>query len=223
MKLNDIIITEDGSHSVYSVKFNATYHSQKGAVQESRVVFINTGLAALKNLGKNFIRIFEMGFGTGLNVHLSYIYAEQNRISIDYTTIEAYPLDKEVWSKLNYGQSLGQPKLFYSWHDLPWDNKVIVSDNFSFNKIHQKLEEFTSVEKYDLIYFDAFGPGTQPNLWVDEIMAKMHQYLNTDGILVTYCASGEFKRSLKRNHFSIESLPGPPGKREIIRATALKI
>lgn len=214
----DVRLTDDGSHTVYSTEFDAFYHSTKGAITESNIVFIEAGLQFIANQKKSKISIFEMGFGTGLNVHLSYLFSLNNKIGIDYTSIEAFPLSEEIWKKLNYSEIQSQKDVFFNWHVIPWNQKTQCSEFFVLNKIWAEIENYYPEYTFDLIYYDAFGPGTQPELWTDIIMEKMYKMLVPGGVLVTYCAQGEFKRALKRNQFSVTSLPGPPGKREIVRA-----
>lgn len=219
MAIIEILLTGDGSHTVFSSQFNAHYHSGKGAITESKVVFIQSGLEKIISLGSNTVKIFEMGFGTGLNVHLSHQYANQYKVKIDYTSIEAFPLKEDIWKNLNYITFLGDAGQFFDLHKQVWNQKKQVDPYFSFTKLHGTIEDYNEPETFDLIYFDAFAPGTQPELWEDPVIKKMYTLLRPGGLLVTYCAKGEFKRCLKRNLFTLESLPGPPGKREIIRAT----
>jgi tRNA U34 5-methylaminomethyl-2-thiouridine-forming methyltransferase MnmC len=218
MDIVDVRVTEDGSQTVYSAGFNASYHSLKGAVTESNHVFIEAGLRFFSQQEKSKIRIFEMGFGTGLNVHLTSLFALKNNLVVDYTSIEAYPLPENIWSLLHYPETESQKDLFFFWHTLPWNLKTKCSDHFTLTKVFGKIEDYIPDVHFDIIYYDAFGPGTQPELWTDSIMEKMYNMLESGGILITYCAQGEFKRALKRNQFSVTSLPGPPGKREIVRA-----
>jgi tRNA U34 5-methylaminomethyl-2-thiouridine-forming methyltransferase MnmC len=216
---NQVLLSNDGSHTVFSSKFDVSYHSKHGAITESNVVFIDSGLKYLINTGSKTIKIFEMGLGTALNVHLTFQEAITSIINIEYSAIEAFPLKIEEIDALNYCQILGDEPVFKNWHQLSWQQSHKITDNFQFTKIQGELQEFSLDNTYHLIYYDAFGPRTQPELWDLNMMQKMYSCLEIGGILVTYCAQGQFKRNLKSAGFTIEELPGPPGKREMIRAT----
>ena len=216
-----IISTDDGSSTIFSERFQATYHSEKGAVTESNVVFITAGLQFRTKHQKTTIKIFEMGFGTGLNAILSFIFSEANKIPVSYQSIEAFPLDREIWSSLDYSLTESSHHVFRYMHESPWNEKIQLSPTFSLHKTLGKMEDFHTSDKFDIIFYDAFAPRTQPDLWDDTIVHKMADMLVQGGILTTYCAQGEFRRCLRRHGFSNESLSGPPGKREITRATKL--
>lgn len=215
----EVITTKDGSNSIYIPDLDETYHSFYGAIQEAQHVFIREGLQKIK---KQKIKVFEVGFGTGLNALLSMGYSQQNSIEIDYSTIESYPVEKELINKLNYLELLGSnfQEEFDFLHSCEWGKKQQIKNNFLFNKIYQKLADY-ELEKshYDLIYFDAFGPKIQPAMWSLEILQDMFNGLVSGGVLVTYCAQGQFKRNLKTLGFIVENIPGPPGKREMTCAT----
>jgi len=198
------IPTLDGSDTFYSEKYKDTYHSKHGAIQESMHIFVEHG--------KNCARIFEMGFGTGLNALLTCLHAER---SIHYTSIELDPLSEEYWDILNYDQDRD---IFTKLHKAEWNKDVPITSRFTLKKIQSSLEDFTTDEKYDCIYFDAFAPSVQPELWTEIIFKKMYDCLNPNGVLVTYSAKGEVRRSLERIGFSVERHPGPPGKREFLVA-----
>lgn len=221
MSNHKILGTDDGSVTIFSEKFQATYHSTKGAITESQVVFIEAGLQYRIQQKNAPVKIFEMGFGTGLNAWLSFLFSETNQTRILYHTIEAFPLDPAIWSALEYSNESAQNQVYRHIHEAAWDKEVILSPFFTLHKTFNKLEDFYTAEQYDIIFYDAFAPRTQPDLWSDPIVKKMADMLLPGGILNTYCAQGEFKRCLLRNGFSLETLPGPPGKREIIRATKL--
>ena len=214
-------ITQDGSHTVFSEKFAAHYHSVHGAIQESRHVFIQAGLSSYLTTQPK-INVLEMGFGTGLNALLTHLKAKEFHRNIAYTSIEAYPLDLSTASRLNYCEVLGSPNFqayFENYHEAPWGRRVEIDDSFSILKINDLLENVAlQPSTYDLVYFDAFSPEEQPELWGQSILEKMYATLKQEGILVTYCAKGQFKRTLKAVGFVIENLPGPPGKREMVRA-----
>ena len=214
------IITADGSHSLYLKDLDQHYHSIHGAIQEGLHVFIEAGLKYITRQNKSSIHILEIGFGTGLNAFLTFIVAEKLNLEINYSSLEAYPLGKEVISKLNYVECLKEENrrgVFNLIHEVPWEQETVVSKSFTLHKIKNTLQEIVFENKYDLIYFDAFGPRVQPEMWTEENFIKLFSALNAGGSLVTYCAKGEVKRTLKKVGFLVEALPGPPGKREMIR------
>jgi tRNA U34 5-methylaminomethyl-2-thiouridine-forming methyltransferase MnmC len=212
-----IITTKDGSHTIQVEGSGITYHSVHGAIQESMHVFIDAGLKKWKenNPAANSIRIFEMGFGTGLNALLTTIHAGMN---VYYTSIEKFPLEDTFFHKLNYGSLVDNEKLFFDLHKAEWSAPVRINDQFTLEKINGELENLDVKQKYDVIFFDAFAPTAQPELWTDEVFSKMYSLLDNDGILVTYCSKGDVQRAMKRSGFRIEKIQGPPGKREMIRA-----
>ena len=215
---NTIFQTSDGSKSILSGKFGEAYHSRHGALQESLHVFISNGLK-YKYLSDKKIAILEMGFGTGLNAALTWEFAERNPDSnISYTGVEAYPVEFDLIKELAY-DSLSSCPDFNLLHTLAWNTELQISSNFSFTKSNFFFEELNFKAAFDIIYFDAFAPGCQPELWGEEMMGKMYDALHTGGVLVTYCAKGSFKRALKSVGFRLEKLPGPTGKREMTRAT----
>jgi|APLak6261662433_1056034.scaffolds.fasta_scaffold00158_6 tRNA U34 5-methylaminomethyl-2-thiouridine-forming methyltransferase MnmC len=214
----ELIKTADGSHSLFLKDLDEHYHSVHGAIQESKHVFLQAGLSQFND--KKSISILEIGFGTGLNALLTLIEnANSNRV-IDYTTLEAFPLDMEVVNELNYVQELNASdyhSIYLQMHESEWETKISLSPNFNFTKIKNTLQQVSFPQQYDLIYFDAFGPRVQPELWTEEIFQKIYNATAVGGMLVTYCAKGEVKRTLKKVGFVLETLPGPPGKREMIR------
>ncbi len=213
---HEVIITNDGSSSIFIPELNEHYHSSHGAIQEAQHVFIAHGLA---QLGKNPITLFELGFGTGLNALLTAQFAEKHQIQINYQSIEAFPVDTALLEQLNYSTLLNDNEgLFNALHDADWEKEVSISSYFSLHKIAGKMEDYQPEQGVDLIYFDAFGPRAQAELWHIHILEKMYDALKDGGVLVTYCAQGQFKRDLKSLGFVVESLPGPPGKREMTRA-----
>ena len=221
MNTHEIRVTGDGSKTIFLPELNETYHSSNGAVQESRHIFIQNGLDLVKKKGA--IRILEVGFGTGLNALLSASWAEMNNQSIHYIGIEAKPLSSELCFQLDYPRHIGQnaEKIYDALIRCDWEIDNQLSTHFSIQKRDVKIQDFAAVENVDLIYFDAFGPRVQAEMWDITILEKMYQSLNVGGALVTYCAQGQFKRDLKAIGFSLESLPGPPGKREMTRATRI--
>lgn len=214
----EIIVTSDGSKTIYLPELDETYHSSHGAVQEAKHVFIQNGLDAFADKD---IAVFEMGFGTGLNALLSFIQAEKNTTSIHYTGIEAYPVATDIALQMDYCQLVGEEHSakFEQLHTVNWNEKIQLSDQFSFKKVHQKIEDYTpELDSFDIVFYDAFGPRAQETMWAPAILQKMYDMLKDGGFLVTYCAKGQVKRDLKALGFEIEALPGPPGKREMTRA-----
>lgn len=212
-KSAQIFLTEDGSNSLYLSEFDETYHSRHGAIQESMHVFIENGL---KSINKKNIKILEFGFGTGLNAFMTLINSKEKQI--EYVGIEKFPLDKTLLNQLNYAKSKEEHALFEKIYSADWNKKVAINVSFTLEKIKVDFLKFLSDEKFDIIYFDAFAPRVQPELWTKEIFEKAFNLLDKEGILVTYCAKGVVKRTLKEVGFEVISLPGPPGKREMTKA-----
>ena len=214
-----IILTSDGSHTLFVPLLGEHYHSIHGAIQESRHVFIQTGLGPLN--APKCIKILEIGFGTGLNALLAMQFAHQHQIEILFTTIEKYPLRKDEFSQLNYGSVLGEEWIpyFQQLHECPWEQLVPISEAFSIQKIRADLLTASFIETYQIVFFDAFGPDKQPDLWTVTVFEKLYKSLEKQGVLVTYSAKGQVRRNLKAAGFEVERLPGPPGKREMLRAT----
>ncbi len=213
---HEVIITGDGSSSIFIPELNEHYHSSHGAIQEAEHVFIKHGIQQVK---KKSVTIFELGFGTGLNALLTALFAEKHKIHVTYHSIEAFPVEKALLKQLNYSELLEDTNdTLKTIHAAAWETDVAISEYFTLRKIEAKIEDFEIEQGIDLIYFDAFGPRAQAELWDIAILEKMYNALNEDGVLVTYCAQGQFKRDLKSLGFSVESLPGPPGKREMTRA-----
>ena len=217
-----IIITADGSHSLLDTVLNETYHSTHGAIRESQHVFIHAGLDLWRQQQPNKeLRILEMGFGTGLNVFLTALHTLEANPGIYYESWEAFPLTMDIIGQLNYPAVLGVPELFTRIHDAAWDEQVEVTPSFVLNKrrgdmLTTRLDE---TQLFDLIFYDAFAPSKQPALWTLEILKKVAGTLKKGGLFVTYCAKGQVKRDLKSLGLTVETLPGPPGKKEMIRAT----
>lgn len=212
-----IVTTADGSHSLYIAEFDEHYHSVHGAIQESKHVFIDAGLRPLASLPQ--LNILEIGFGTGLNALLTFLSAPDQKIH--YTSLEAFPVEASVASSLNYCGLLGsnEQAFFENMHNCEWERDIIISENFSLHKMKAKLQEAEFEMQFDLVYFDAFAPRVQPELWTEEIFSKLFSVMTANSILVTYCAKGEVKRNLKKAGFIVETLPGPPGKREMVRGS----
>lgn len=213
-----IVTTADGSSSIYLPDFDEHYHSHHGAMQESKHVFMKMGWNVVAEK-KPHIDLLEVGFGTGLNAWLVYDEVRKNNRgnSVHYTSLELYPVTAEQAAQLNFvGQS--HQSEFMRLHEARWNTSVPINNNFTLEKLEVSLQEFQSAHNYDLIFYDAFAPRVQPELWTEEIFLKLFSLLNPGGILVTYCAKGEVRRNMIAAGFSVEKLPGPPGKREMLRA-----
>jgi tRNA U34 5-methylaminomethyl-2-thiouridine-forming methyltransferase MnmC len=214
-----LITTEDGSHSLFREDIQETYHSSHGARSESQYVFIKMGLEDIVSLlAPKSIKVFEVGLGTGLNVLLSAQFAEANGIAMDFHSVEPIPVPKEIYQQLNYGRDACENELLLKIHDCPWHSSQHISDSFALTKYKTTLESFNGANDFDIIFFDAFAPSKQPEVWSIENIKKCAEILKSGGILTTYCAQGQFKRNLKEAGFEIEILPGALGKKEMVRA-----
>jgi tRNA U34 5-methylaminomethyl-2-thiouridine-forming methyltransferase MnmC len=217
-----LIVTNDGSSSIAIPEMNVTYHSQHGAIRESMHVFIQAGLHyAWQQINTGPIALLEMGFGTGLNALLTMIEAGNQQKSVYYEAIELFPLVEEEFMPLGYCSALGVPEmesLFQTLHATEWDKEVQITPGFRLKKTCLDLLLVKAERKFDLVYFDAFAPSAQPELWTKEIFDKLYTLLAPRGIVVTYCSKGSVRRALGAAGFMVEKLPGPPGKREIVRA-----
>lgn len=218
MSLN-LKFSNDGSHTVYSDAFKETYHSVNGAVTESMHVFIEAGFNQIQ---KSKVNILEIGFGTGLNAFLSLLESEKNGIEVTYDTLELYPVGEEVYLSLNYPKTLGlsREEAFKRMHTSAWSEWIAISERFYLQKHNADIKSFKyNEEAYDVVYFDAFSPVVQPELWEQVVFEAIYRSMCTGGLLTTYCAKGEVRRNMQRAGFTVERLPGPPGKREMLRAT----
>ncbi len=217
-----LITTSDGSHSVFSEKFNADYHSKHGAIQESQHVFIKSGLHYfLQNNQTDTIRIFEMGFGTGLNAFLAFLEMQNNNVNVEYTAVEQFPLEREIYTSLNYAELLAVENCkseFLKMHECEWNGFCTISSKFTLRKINAQLQTLNHDQKYHLVFFDAFAHSAQPELWEAEIFTSLYNTMEQGGILVTYSAKGQVRRNLQAAGFQVERIHGPPGKREMLRA-----
>jgi tRNA U34 5-methylaminomethyl-2-thiouridine-forming methyltransferase MnmC len=209
--------TSDQSSTVFSETFQETYHSVHGAVTESRHVFLHAGFDKVAS-SKKAISIFEMGFGTGLNALLTLLETEKRNITVEYHSLELYPLETSISQNLQFPE-LNSPLLLEKLHHSVWETPTRITPQFTLQKTKADLLNYTFDRAYDLVYFDAFSPATQPHLWTQKIFDKIYRALNNEAILTTYCAKGEVRRSLQRAGFAVEQIPGPPGKREMLRAT----
>lgn len=215
-------MTGDGSHTLFDDKTGESYHSVHGAIQESEHVFIRAGLDLFKD-SQTAVHIFEVGFGTGLNASLAYRWAETKNILIEYQSVELYPVSLEVAVRLNYPPLLNMDKqVFYKMHQCG-NEKTDISGYFTLQKYSMSLQEIRLPDNtFDVVFFDAFSPGTQPEMWTEEIFGKMASAMKREGVITTYSTKGTVKRALKASGFTIEKLPGPPGKREILRGVLEK-
>lgn len=216
----EILLSDDGSHTLRSPRYGVTYHSRFGAATESAHVFIAAGLR-YKALVSRQIDVLEAGFGTGLNALMTLVESEKRGLRVNYTGLETQPLDFEQIQCLNYPERLGAETwrdAFLLMHRMSWHETRALSEGFVFCKKDDSIERYALTEAYDLIYFDAFAPQAQPELWTQEVMTNMFQSLRPEGVLVTYCAKGDVRRAMKAAGFAVEKLQGPPGKREMIRA-----
>lgn len=220
-KHNQLITSDDGSHTLISNQFGVSYHSLHGAIQESRTVFLAAGLHYARHNLLAEIKILEMGFGTGLNALLTLIEAEKYHFPIQFNTLEAYPVSTQQADTLNYIDILDCSKYsdaFRLMHNTLSGQTLQLSKYCSFTKHITKIEDFLPNDKYNLVFYDAFAPTTQPELWDELMMKRIYDLLDNQAVLVSYCAKGSFKRALKAAGFILEPLPGPKGKREMTRA-----
>ncbi len=214
-----VVITADGSSSLFSPHLNQHYHSSTGALTESEHIFINLGLRPMLYAAApgRPLSVFEMGFGSGLNALLTWKLADQASQPVCYTGVEAYPVSREEAGKLNFGQVTGKDGLSLL-HESPWGVDLPLSDYFTFRKEHTKLQAFHTDRSYDLVYFDAFSPDAQPELWTVEMFRKIASFTREGGVLVTYSSKGSIRRALAGAGFTVEKHPGPGRKREVVKA-----
>jgi tRNA U34 5-methylaminomethyl-2-thiouridine-forming methyltransferase MnmC len=219
----EILQTLDGSTTIHLPDWNESYHSKHGAIQEAYHVFIQNGLNTFNGQP---VSILEMGFGTGLNAFITFLESKKSNQKIDYHGIEAYPISTNEISQMNYVSELNatsETTIFDLIHECDWQTTIEISYLFTLTKRQQFFEQIEDEDKFDLIYFDAFGYRVQPELWSTEIFRKMYKALKSNGTLVTYAARGVVKRSLIEVGFTVEKLPGPPGKREMFRAKKFEV
>lgn len=208
--------TADKSSTLYSSQFEEHYHSVNGAVSESLHIFIDAGF---NFIDKNEINVLEIGFGTGLNAILTYEQAKLSEKIIFYDAIELYPAEFDVIKKLNFHETANiNNEVFLQMHKLSWNEKHKITQDFIFRKVQNDLLKIDFANKYDLIYFDAFSPETQPEMWTEKVFTKIYNSMNTGGILTTYSSKGIVKQALRNSGFTVKRLPGPKGKRHILRA-----
>ncbi len=214
----EIIKTKDGSTTIHLPEWNESYHSKHGAIQEAYHVFIKNGLSLIE---RQAISILEIGYGTGLNCFITFVEAKKNNQSINYVGIEAYPVALDEAMQMNYSNAIdeAEAKIFRQIHECDWEQKNAISDKFALSKRNQFFQDIKDVAAFDLIYFDAFGFRVQPELWSEAIFATMFKALKPNGVLVTYACRTSIKNAMLSAGFSVEKLPGAPGKREMLRAT----
>jgi len=213
----EIIITEDGSHSIYVHELDEHYHSVHGAITESQHVFIEAGLKQFK---KRQIRILEMGLGTGLNALLTLAAGNESNTSIHYTGIEKYPLEKTVTDSLNFESFTDHAikGMLGLIHNSPWHQEVLIRPGFILKKIQCDIRELEQIDEFDLVYFDAFAPEKQPELWTRDLFSRIFLAMRSKSILTTYSSKGLVRRNLETAGYRVEKIPGPPGKHEMTRA-----
>ena len=210
-------ITEDGSHTLYVPEIDECYHSSHGAIQESEHIFIE---AALNQCSKKEITVFEVGFGTGLNAYLASLWAEKKGLKLKYITIEKYPIQLEAAINLNFPEILNESsRNLEALHQAPWNKLIRIHGNFDLIKIEADYCNFQHKEKYDIVFFDAFSPEKQAEMWSAAQFEKLYKYCKPGAIMTTYCAKGVVRRTMQNAGFAVERLAGPPGKREILRAS----
>ena len=221
----ELIVTADGSHTMSIPSLQVTYHSKHGAVQESMHVFMDAGLKYMMQQSppnnftpNNPLKILEMGYGTGLNALLSWQIAEANQCALAYTGLELYPLTHAEVSSINYGEKLQMMEAFTQLNNCAWDKNFQLSKYFSLHKIKNSLFDFETAELFHAIFFDAFSPSAQPEMWTAATFQKMFDWLLPGGILLTYCSKTLVRNAMKTAGFTVTKIPGPYGKREMVRA-----
>jgi tRNA U34 5-methylaminomethyl-2-thiouridine-forming methyltransferase MnmC len=218
MKTQNLIITDDGSHSILNTELHEHYHSNKGAISESKHVYIENGIACIK---KTSINILEIGFGTGLNALLTHQYADDNHLKINYISIEKNPVQPELIRQLNYANLLSlDNNIFKKMHNCLWNQPVKISDNFYLHKIKKDIVnfDFEILPEIDLVYYDAFSPSKQAELWTEEIFSKIYQKMSLNALLTTYSSAGLVKRALRAAGFKVYRKKGAHGKFHMLNA-----
>ena len=215
---SELQLTADGSHTLFVPDMDEHYHSVNGAKTESMHIFIQAGLRQTSVKAPN---ILEIGFGTGLNAFLTLLESEYLHKDIHFTSIELYPLPVEIIQKLNYPEVIAPDRAadYFSLHSASWNKKCRITDTFTLYKLEDDFTSYHFEGGYDVVYFDAFAPDKQPEMWSQKLFDSIYSAMNKGGILTTYCAKGVVRRMLQSAGFNVERLPGPPGKREILRAT----
>ena len=214
----EIITTGDGSKTIHIKEWNEQYHSKHGAIQEAYHVFVKHGLSLFENRD---LSVLEIGFGTGLNAFITFLEARNNGLKVRYTGVELYPIEEAEIQALNYTAQLKVDNfadVFLKMHSSDWEREIKISDDFLLRKEQKDFKEINAENEFDLVYFDAFGARVQPELWTETIFLKMYRAMRKNGVLVTYAAKGSVRRAMQAVGFIVERLPGPPGKREMLRA-----
>lgn len=211
--------TADNSHTLYNGELDETYHSRNGALEEALHVYIAHGFSAKAAMQKTRT-VLEVGFGTGLNAILTVAEAEKTQADCCYVTLETFPLPSGIIAQLNYHSFIPveHHQAFTKLHEAEWNNKVKISPHFALNKVNESIHNYKPDQLFDVVYFDAFGPDKQPDMWTPDVFEKLYTWMNKDGILVTYSAKGDVRRALQRAGFTTELLPGGAGKRNMLRA-----
>ncbi len=215
-----IITTADGSKTIHFPEWNESYHSKHGAIQEAQHVYIKSGLDfRCKRHQSSSLSVLEFGFGTGLNAYLTAIYAKENQVKITYHSVEKFPLNIKEIDSVNFAEVLKADKSeFDSLHSVEWENSTKINAHFKLKKTQADFKYFESDNKYDVIFFDTFGPRFQPELWERPLLEKCYNMMSKNGIWVTYSCKGSVRRDLENIGFKVEKIAGPPGKREMLRA-----
>lgn len=213
---SEILLTSDGSHSLYVPEIDECYHSTHGAVQESLHIFIEAGL---KQCNKQEICVLEIGFGTGLNAFLTLLEAERSEKKINYISLELFPVEINKALQLNYPDILDPDKrqIFKQMHTCAWNEEIQLTPFFDLTKIKTDFTEYAFKNNFDIVFFDAFSPEKQPEMWSDKQFEKIYANCNQGAVLTTYCAKGIVRRTMQSAGFEVERIPGPPGKREMLR------
>jgi len=226
-----IITTSDGSKTIHLPEWDEQYHSKHGAIQEANHVFIKHGLhhychPEADSKSNKSISILEIGFGTGLNAFITFLESKKLNLKINYVGVEAFPVSMDEVSELDYPLQLSvkdEATNFNKLHEVSWEESYIISEEFELIKRKQDFSKISDLDSFQLIYFDAFGARVQPELWTETIFQIMYNALKLNGVLVTYSAKGSVRRAMQSVGFTVERLPGPPGKREMLRATKNEI
>lgn len=217
----ELQLSDDGSHTIFLPEIDEHYHSTRGALQEALFVYIERGLRAFE---AQQATVLEIGFGTGLNAFLSAIEAIETNRTLRYVSYEKFPLSAEIIAQLNYAQIISpqHSALFQAIHAAPWNKEVAITPQFSLHKIHSDITLLAPMHLCNVIYYDAFAPSKQAEMWSEKLLAHVCSHLQTRGVFVTYCAQGKLRRTLQTLGLQVERLPGPPGKWEMLRAHASK-
>lgn len=217
----ELLLTQDGSHTLQHKELDECYHSIHGAIMESRHVFIDAGL---RQCHPTELSVLEVGFGTGLNAYLTLLEAAQHQLTIHYQALERYPVDLPTATSLNYPALLGQEEsdVFYRMHIANWNDSTQITEGFTLEKREVDFTQCTFNRRFDLIYFDAFSPEKQSEMWTAERFRLIYNHCNEGAVLTTYCAKGAVRRAMQQAGFMVERIAGPPGKREMLRARVVK-